>query len=88
LGGYYGCLVATECGYAVPTDAAVRYAEENTHEFDPIEIKRIMDYVQRKFMTLKGRVYWQNVRPENLELYEEEWSKFRMIVNSDSKVRA
>ena len=39
--------------------------------------QKIIDHVKDKFFQMKGRVYWQNVRPDNYKLYEEEWSRFR-----------
>jgi putative spermidine/putrescine transport system substrate-binding protein len=80
LGGYYGCMIAHQRRYAVPTKLAVNYAEEHPQEFDPKEIKGIIDGVRRKFSAMKP-ANWQNVMPGNKKLYEEEWAKFRTNVN-------
>ncbi len=82
LGGYYGCMIALRSGYAVPTDAAVLYAQSHPEDFDPKEIKNLTKNVERKFLVMKADIYWQNVMPENKKLYEEEWAKFREIVNN------
>lgn len=80
LGGYYGCVIARQSGYAVPTYEAVRYAESYPDEFSPQEIRKLTDRVLRKFIVTKN-TYWQNVMPDNRALYEEEWAKFRSLVN-------
>jgi putative spermidine/putrescine transport system substrate-binding protein len=82
LGGCYGCLMAMSSGYAVPTDEAVPYAEERPREFNPLAIRKVIDNVKRKFNKERSKTYWQNVRPDNLPNYEEEWKKFRVIANS------
>lgn len=88
LGGCYGCLMAINSGYAVPTELAVPYAESHSGEFNPLEIKKVIDNVKRKFNKEKSKTYWQNVRPDNLRMYEEEWKKFRVIANRNrGKVR-
>lgn len=80
LSGYYGCKLAQLRGYVVPTDASVEYAKLNPESFDPTKIATTVDNVKRKFFQMKGRVYWQNVRPDNYRLYEEEWAQFRALV--------
>lgn len=79
LSGYYGCVLAETRGYIVPTDEGVHYAELHPEEFSPIKIKEMTENVKGKFFAMKGQVYWQNVRPNNFQLYEEEWSKFRSL---------
>ncbi len=88
LGGCYGCLMAKNRGYAVPTELAVPYAESHSGEFKPIEIRKVVENVKRKFNKEKSKTYWQNVRPDNFYMYEEEWKKFRVIANRNrGKVR-
>jgi putative spermidine/putrescine transport system substrate-binding protein len=88
LGGYYGCLMARNSGYAVPTELAISYAESHPGEFKPLEIRKVVDNVKRKFNKEKSKTYWQNVRPDNLSMYEEEWKKFRAIANRNrGKIR-
>lgn len=83
LGGYYGCAIALQSGYAVPTPKALQYAEEHAKEFDPQEIRETINRVQDKFLKRKGKQYWQNVMPENKSLYEKEWAEFRALVNGN-----
>jgi putative spermidine/putrescine transport system substrate-binding protein len=52
----------------------VAYATANPSEFDPADIAAKADHVASKFA---GKVYWQNVRPDNFQLYEEWWQKLR-----------
>jgi putative spermidine/putrescine transport system substrate-binding protein len=88
LGGCYGCLIARSSGYAVPTDLAIHYAETHPREFNVLEIRKVIENVKRKFSKERSKTYWQNVRPDHLRLYEEEWNKFREIVRrSRGKVR-
>ena len=42
--------------------------------FDPAKVKALADHVKAKFA---GKVYWQNTRPDNFQLYEEWWQKLR-----------
>jgi putative spermidine/putrescine transport system substrate-binding protein len=84
LGGYYGCAITMTSGYAVPTDEAVRYAEDYPGQFNPQEISERIARVKNKFLRMKGIQYWQNVMPDNKALYEEEWAEFRAIVNGSS----
>jgi putative spermidine/putrescine transport system substrate-binding protein len=77
LGGYYGCALGKLRGYMVPTDKNAEYAEAHPDEFDPEFHKNLADHVKAKFFSMKGAVYWQNVRPENFQLYEEWWQKLR-----------
>lgn len=80
LSGLYGARLAATRGYVVPTDDTLKYAELNPEQFDPLQIQSIVESVKRKFFQMKGNVYWQNVRPRNFRLYEEEWAKFRAMV--------
>lgn len=74
LAGYYGCELGTLRGYVVPTDNNVKYAEAHPDAFDPKKVKELADHVKDKFA---GKVYWQNTRPDNFQLYEEWWQKLR-----------
>jgi putative spermidine/putrescine transport system substrate-binding protein len=74
LSGYYGCKLGTLRGYCVPTDKNVAYAEAHADAFDPAKVKELSDHVKAKFA---GKVYWQNTRPDNFQLYEEWWQKLR-----------
>jgi putative spermidine/putrescine transport system substrate-binding protein len=77
LGGYYGCALGKLRGYMVPTDKNAEYAAAHPDEFDPEFHKNLADHVKAKFFSMKGAVYWQNVRPDNFQLYEEWWQKLR-----------
>lgn len=77
LGGYYGCALGKLRGYMVPTDNNAAYAEAHPDEFDPKYHADLADHVKAKFLSMKGSVYWQNVRPDNFQLYEEWWQKLR-----------
>ena len=74
LAGYYGCQLATTRGYIVPSDATVAYAQANPTEFPPDDIAAKAEHVSAKFA---DKVYWQNTRPDNFQLYEEWWQKLR-----------
>ncbi|MZR29839.1 ABC transporter substrate-binding protein [Sneathiella litorea] len=74
LGGFYGCDLAVNRGYVVPTDNNVKYAKAHSDQFDPEKIEKISNHVKKKF---SGKVYWQNTRPDNFQLYEEWWQKLR-----------
>lgn len=74
LAGYYGCKLGTMRGYVVPTDKTVGYAKEHPDQFDPVKIEELIKHVENKFA---GKVYWQNTRPDNFQLYEEWWQKLR-----------
>ena len=74
LDGYYGCQMATTRGYIVPSAATVAFAQASTGAFDADAIAAQAEHVAAKFA---GKVYWQNVRPDNFQLYEEWWQKLR-----------
>ena len=72
--GFYGANLSQSRGYVVPSDNNVAYAEANPGEFDPAAVRKTVDHVRNKF---SGKVYWQNTRPDNFQLYEEWWQKLR-----------
>lgn len=74
LSGFYGATLAGQSGYVVPSENTVAYAREHPGEFDVEEVAGIVQHVQDKFA---GKVYWQNVRPDNFQLYEEWWQRLR-----------
>jgi putative spermidine/putrescine transport system substrate-binding protein len=74
LAGYYGCKLGTMRGYVVPTDANAAYATAHPEAFDPKKVSDLGEHVKAKFA---GKVYWQNTRPDNFQLYEEWWQKLR-----------
>ena len=77
LGGYYGNALGKLRGYMVPTDNNVTYAKAHPQEWPMQEQKDLADHVKSKFFSMKGAIYWQNVRPDNFQLYEEWWQKLR-----------
>ena len=77
LGGYYGNALGKLRGYMVPTDNNVSYAKAHPQEWAMQEQKDLADHVKAKFFSMKGAIYWQNVRPDNFQLYEEWWQKLR-----------
>lgn len=77
LGGYYGCALGELRGYLVPTDNNVRYAEQHPKEFDPKKQRELAQHVRQKFEAMKGNIYWQNVRPNEHQLYNEWWQKLQ-----------
>lgn len=77
LGGYYGNALGKLRGYMVPTDNNVRYAQNHPGEWNVKEQKDLADHVKAKFFSMKGAIHWQNVRPDNFQLYEEWWQKLR-----------
>ena len=74
LSGFYGCKLGALRGYAVPTDNNVGYASAHARAFDPAAVKELSEHVKAKFA---GKVYWQNTRPANFQLYEEWWHRLR-----------
>src|ERR1700675_3629166 len=74
LSGFYGCKWGTLRGYAVPTDNSVSYATAHPRVFDAAAVKGLSEHVKAKFA---GKVYWQNTRPANFQLYEEWWHRLR-----------
>jgi putative spermidine/putrescine transport system substrate-binding protein len=74
LDGYYGCKLGVLRGYCVPTDRNFAYAEAHGDVADPVKVKELADHVKAKFA---GKVYWQNTRPDNFQLYETWWQKLR-----------
>jgi putative spermidine/putrescine transport system substrate-binding protein len=74
LSGFYGCQLGALRGYVVPTDNNVAYATSHPRAFDPAAVTELNDHVKAKFA---GKVYWQNTRPANFQLYEEWWQRLR-----------
>jgi|TARA_B100001964_G_C14240406_1_gene604700 putative spermidine/putrescine transport system substrate-binding protein len=74
LDGFYGCSIGEMRGYAVPTDKNIEYATSHSGEFDVEKVSNLLNHVKEKF---GGKVYWQNTRPDNFQLYEEWWQKLR-----------
>jgi putative spermidine/putrescine transport system substrate-binding protein len=74
LAGYYGCKLGELRGYVVPTDNNAAYAAAHPDAFDAKKVKDLGEHVKAKFA---GKVYWQNTRPDNFQLYEQWWQKLR-----------
>ena len=74
LAGYYGCKLGELRGYVVPSDNNVAYAAAHPDAFDAKKVKDLGEHVKAKFA---GKVYWQNTRPDNFQLYEQWWQKLR-----------
>lgn len=74
LSGFYGCKLGLMRGYVVPTDNNVAHAKANPGAFDPARIEELAEHVKKKFA---GKVYWQNTRPDNFQLYETWWQRLR-----------
>ena len=74
LSGFYGCKLGALRGYMVPTDNNVAYATTRPGAFDPAKVKELGEHVKAKF---SGKVYWQNTRPDNFQLYERWWQRLR-----------
>ncbi|WP_377293641.1 PotD/PotF family extracellular solute-binding protein [Rhizobium sp. SG2393] len=74
LGGFYGCELGATRGYMVPTDKNLEYAKAHPDAYKADEVEKLGKHVQAKFA---GKVYWQNTRPDNFQLYEEWWQKLR-----------
>jgi putative spermidine/putrescine transport system substrate-binding protein len=74
LDGYYGCILGQMRGYVVPTDNNVAYAKAHPDAFAPDAVEGVANHVKSKFA---GKVFWQNTRPTNFQLYEEWWQKLR-----------
>ncbi len=76
LGGDYGAQIAVNQGYATANPAAsLKFATDAGWSADKIEaIKLNMAKVERK-MALPH--YWQNSSPDNVEVIESEWARFK-----------
>lgn len=74
LQGFYGCELGQSRGYLVPTDNNVAYAQANPGEYPVEDVQKLSEHVKAKF---SGKVYWQNCRPDNFQLYEEWWQRLR-----------
>jgi putative spermidine/putrescine transport system substrate-binding protein len=74
LSGFYGCKLGMLRGYVVPTDNNVAYATAHSNAFDPAGVRELTEHVKQKFA---GKVYWQNTRPDNFQLYESWWQRLR-----------
>lgn len=76
LGGWYGATISLLHGYLTSPDAA-EYARTNPKEFKPgqdKEVETIHENVKSKF-AFPGT--WQQRWPTHVEVYEEEWARFR-----------
>lgn len=74
LSGFYGCKLGMLRGYVVPTDNNLAYATAHSNSFDPPRVRELTEHVKGKFA---GKVYWQNTRPDNFQLYETWWQRLR-----------
>ncbi|NPD16749.1 extracellular solute-binding protein [Xinfangfangia sp. D13-10-4-6] len=72
--GFYGAQLALSRGYVVPSDKNTEWAAGNLETAGADQVKSVVDHVAKKF---SGKVYWQNTRPDNFQLYEEWWQKLR-----------
>jgi putative spermidine/putrescine transport system substrate-binding protein len=76
LGPWYGAKITLLRGY-MTNPMAPEYAQAHPEEFSPEEAARIAeitDGVQQKFE--QGGT-WQNRWPTNVDVYEEEWQRFK-----------
>jgi putative spermidine/putrescine transport system substrate-binding protein len=72
-GGYYGARLAVMRGYAVPDDTCADYVRQNK----PADGELILNTLNQVQHKISNTMSWQNVRPDNFQLYEEWWSKLR-----------
>jgi putative spermidine/putrescine transport system substrate-binding protein len=76
LGPWYGAKITLLRGY-MTNPMAPEYAKSHADEFSPEEAARVAEItegVQRKFE--QGGT-WQNRWPTNVDVYEEEWQRFK-----------
>ena len=76
LGGWYGAKIALLRGY-MTNPLAIEYASSHPDEFTAEEAARVAEIikgVQAKFE--KGGT-WQNRWPTHVDVYEEEWQRFK-----------
>lgn len=74
MDGFYGATLVGMRGYVVPSDNTVVFAEAHPDRFNAEQVANTVQHVQDKFA---GKVYWQNTRPDNFQLYEEWWQRLR-----------
>ena len=76
LGPWYGATITGLRGY-MTNPAAPGYAAENTDEFSPQAAEKIaaIDAGVKARFAVGGT--WQNRWPTQVDLYEEEWQRFK-----------
>ncbi|MBW7922077.1 MAG: extracellular solute-binding protein [Rubellimicrobium sp.] len=72
--GFYANKLVLLSGYVVPSDNTLDWANANPDETDPDTVAEIVEHVRQKFA---GKMFWQNTRPDNFQLYEEWWQRLR-----------
>ena len=70
--GLYGATLLNDRGYAVPHVSTSEYLLQESEAFTVTP--KALEAVKNK---LDGKIYWQNIQPDNVKLYEEWWSKLR-----------
>ncbi|PCI87605.1 MAG: hypothetical protein COB24_05630 [Hyphomicrobiales bacterium] len=61
-GSFYGAQLSLLHGYVVPSDLNVD------------KVAEVTEHVRKKF---SSKIYWQNTRSDNFQLYEQWWQKLR-----------
>lgn len=75
LSGNFGAQVVSQSGYVTASPTAVDYAKENSDQFD-------VDFIEQRYNDiLLGKLeesgYWTNRTPDNRDVYEQEWERFK-----------
>jgi putative spermidine/putrescine transport system substrate-binding protein len=78
LGGWYGAKITLMRGYMTNANA-LEYASSHTDEFRAGEVAQIADIAQTTRRKFAQGGTWQNRWPSRVEVYENEWARFKSI---------
>jgi putative spermidine/putrescine transport system substrate-binding protein len=76
LGGWYGAKIALMRGY-MTNPQAVDYAKSHPDEFTPEEAARVEEIIEGVKAKFEKGGTWQNRWPTHVDVYEEEWQRFK-----------
>lgn len=76
LGGWYGAKIALMRGY-LTNPLAAQYAADNPDQFSAEEAARIHEITEGVKAKFEMGGTWQNRWPTHVDVYEEEWQRFK-----------
>ena len=76
LGPWYGAKITLMRGY-MTNPAAVGYAKTHTDEFSVVEAARVAEITDGVAAKFAQGGTWQNRWPTHVDVYEEEWQRFK-----------